>query len=732
MNNIKNGYVSKYLSDAFLFIRTLVYKVSGLADATNDELIRLYGESAVDPDRPATWKYYLNISGQYHPTDEVMTVVSIDTLQEIVFSLENLKTHTATAEAYQHGTREYYTLVSRYPQQERLILGILLPANLQTAIDAEEGKILAYREDLIETNEMTIIEDLETAIKRMLFRWYNVQFNISSPLYLATILSQLHVLLLPKFLNMRLNRCHTSEVHSFHVRMFLASHGELDRFLPYLTLEQSLWLYRNIRYLERNAGRNVQFKNLIEKLLTKRRIAIGGYSIRQTDNFTDYTPKTVARLTPLNPRVNSFLDEVQELTEVYERELSTAPGNVNFLKFKEDTMTKTLQRGPSTALQTKVLHSSMSDLTNAVPETFENVAIRQWCSMSVAGDYDAFVTFNDPKSSITYSLKAVDAFIYMYYASLRADGLTIDRLPDFLNIRQRVNPKPTVQDLLQIVDTEQHNLRAYAETLVAGQPALRPCHSVSAFNTLVTAIYDECYRHWFIISSTEDYYERAMVENMTHRLFEDKRVTLPITSASMTEWLFEKNLPAYTYDRAEALALISNIYRAALGLKLNTQVKLSNVQKALLGLMEELSSYSIQFTREINETDLILVNWPAVRAGNLSQAQEDTRELETETLLMSSFGEGASRCEDYQYGEYALVDVQPSVAILSVETDVVPEQSISFGSEQHSDDTATPLFFDLTYDGQDNAIDEKHGVIGYSLLNHLTETQLSTLKSIYQ
>ena len=732
MNIIKNGYVTEYLDNAFLFIQTLVFKLSDLASLANEEVVQKYGVDAVDLQHPETWKYYLNISGEYHPTDTLMRVVSIDTLQEIDFTKENLAIHTATASAYSFGTRDYYALIAKYPTQVRLINGIVNPCDKTKAMEAEDGTILAYRKDLIEANEHTLLQSLEMVIKNMLFRWYNQQFNISSPLYASTFLTQLYMQLVPKFLNLRWERCHTNEVHSFHVRMFLSSHRETDRYLAYLTKEQALWLYRNIRYIERNSGRAEQFHTLIEHLLTKRQIPIGGYSIRHIDEFESYQPKVVARLDLLNADVNAFRDDVQEVIEVYNRELLMEPGNAEYLEQHQEESINLLRRSASTAIQTKVLHSSMIDLTNAVPETYEDVAIREWCHLSNMGIYDAYVSFKDPKTSIVYSVTAEDAFIYLYYISLMHDGYTVTQIPNYLNLRQRRHPKPSVEDLLSVTDRVKFDLTAIAQDLIANQPAILPCHSVSSFNTLITSIYQECYRHWFLISSIEDYYERAQVDNMTNMLFETKRTVLNFEASTIDAWLFSKNLPTYDYSRDEAEALISAIYQAATGVKDDAYARLSNIQKAMISLMTELSSYSIQITSEINEDGLLLINWPAVRLGNLTQSQSDTRYIESEVLIDSLGGAVANHTDlTTNLGDGAFIDAESKHSILAIKIDPVVDQSMTATTLATTHDTDTPMLTELSYDGQDIELDNRYGVIGYTLLNSLTEEQFSNLKSIY-
>lgn len=729
---IKNGYLNQYLNDAFTFVKTLVFKFQDTALLMNEELARLYGTEIIDHTQPKTWKYFLNVSGQYHPKDTMMRVVSIDTLEEIDFTKDNLRVHTATAEEYRYGTRKYFELVKRYPTQQFLINGILNPADIDIAVAAKDGTILSYRKDLIESNETTLLIDLESYIKRLIFRWYNGQFVMSAELYHSLFISKVYSQLTQKLLNLRLERCHTYEVHSFHVRMYLASHGELDRYLPYLTLSQSLWLYRNIRFIERNAGLSEQFYELVDKLLTDRGIPVGEYSIRQIDQFTDYIPNLIARLKPVNDKNNSLTDDIHTVEEVYRKEYPIAYDNELWLSYSQQASIDLFKLNSSGVTQTKMLHSSMADYTNAVPEPFEVVAIRQWAYMANNGLFESYVSFKDPKTSILYSLSAKNAFIYFFYIHLKRDGLEINQLPKFLNMQQRKHPKPTVDDLMRVVDTEKHSLQYIAEDLLSGQPAIQPCFSNSAFQTLITKLYNEAYRHWFIISSMEDLYERAMVDNMIRQLYEDEVIEIDTGASNMGEWLLINNLPDYDYDVSEANLLIKAIYEAVTGIKNDDTKLLKNIQKAMISLMSELSSYTIQFTTEVNDNDLILINWPAVRLGNIKQRQEETRLIDSEVLLLESRGHGEVSVLNEQSNEEAIRIQDPNISASSViSIDPVIDQSLNLRSSLSLSDIGSPFTMAITYDGQNVSLDEDNVLPGFTTFDLLSERQKSTLKSIY-
>lgn len=730
MDSIENGYLVQYLEQNALFAKTVVVKLTEAADLINEGVVANYGGAAVDKNHPETWKYYMNLAGLYHPTDTIMTVVSIDTLETIDFTLDNLRVHTATAKAHAYGTRLYHSLVYRYPQQEGLINGILCPADITTAIEAESGTIVSYRKDLIETNEVTLLADLEVYIKNVMHRWYNVQFAMSDGYYVAAFFTQLHAFIYPKLLGLRMKRAKTSEAHSFHVRMYLASHSGLDRYLPYMTLKQSLWFYRNINYVQRNAGKVSQFNKLMEKLLTDRGIPIGRYTMRQLDSFQlNYRANIKVRRKMLNVGQSILTSDFQPFESLINKEVDICPGNKDYLDIHTDSIRLKAETANSSVIGTKVLDSSMVDYTDAVPEPFEVVALRQWCYMATHGLYEAVVSFKDPKTSETRTLSALDAFIYLQYVSLNADGITIEQMPDYLNMQQRINPKPTVADLLSVVAYKEHDLQLYAEEIVRRQPTIEACFSVTAFNQHVYRIADEAYWHWFLISSIQDYYERGQVENMVRRLYEDTRVHLGVT---MSQWLEKNNMPAYNFDRLEAMAAIKAIYEAATGQYVDDTRLLKNIQKAMVDLMTELSSYSIQITREINASDLLIINWPAVRFGNRRQSQSIGRTIDASTVLLSSTGASEQPAKilagtDSSSLEKQVTNGYQMTAKVETITSVVAGAQL----ETSYDDVGAFMRMDVTYEGQNETLDQEMKLPGYTTFHNLSEALQKQLKSIY-
>lgn len=726
----QNGYLERYMEDTAKLHRSLVVKFNDAAELMNLGVSSQYGNDAVDKTTPSTWKYYLNLSGKYHPTDEVMQVISIDTHELIDFTRENFEVHTATQAAYAYGTRNYYDLVRRYPKQEFLINGILQPCDIDTAIAAPDGTVLSYDKSLVEVNESSLIQKLEEYFKSAFHRWYNRSFIMSNRYYPATFYTTLLAEALPKILLIRLQACKTSEAHSFHVRMYLASHNQLDRYLPYLSLNQALWLYRNVRYLQRHAGMNKTLDTLISEILTKRGIPLSEYSVRQTTDFQDYLPEVVARAKPLASGSNSTGVEYHSIDLLYDRELELTEGNPDYIGKTFDSDVEKLQTANTSVIQTKVLHSSMVDYSNSVPEPLEVVALREWFAMTRRGLYEVLVSFQSPKDSVGYTLSAGDAFIYMQYVTLMSVGIVIDKVPQYLNYRQKRHPRPTAEDLLSVVDEKFHYLRPVAEAIVLGQPALTPKYSVTAFYEYANQVAEQAYWHWFQISSHEDMDERGYVQNMVNRLYEDVLGSYAASPENMAEWLKSRNLPEYDLNYDQAQVLIRSIFEASTGIQTDSTKILKNIQRALIELVKELSSYSIQITRDVNETAIVPINWPAIRTGNIRNTSDIWSNVDASVLVFETKASG-SALEAVEATTDSVTKVSNEV-VQTYPIAIDQDEVISIESSGAVSDIAGNITVAVTYNGQNLTVDERTGIPGYTTFNRLSENQRSNLKTIYR
>ncbi len=723
-------FLQNYIDDNRKLAKTIVIKSSITAELINDDIKLKNNSYIIDELDMSSWKYYMNISGLYHPLDEPMVITSLDTLEEITFSKENLAIHTATAKAYQFDSRYYYSLVNKYPNQVQLILGILYPCDIDTAINAVDGTILSYPKYLVEEQESSLMIELEEYIIRFITRWYIPAFNLTDSLYTASFYAILYLNIFTKLLNLRLARVKTLEVHSFHLREYLASHDYLDSYLPYMTLKQKLWLYRNLNYLFRNTGKVEQFKTLLQKILTDRRIPLSEFTVRHLGDFDDnFYPNLRIRRKPINPEVNTSDKRYFSLDDLYNIESPLVYGNEDYLDIHKDDITTKLKLSTSNVLQTKDLESKMVDISDSVPFPLDEVLLSLWATLIDNNLYNAIVTFKDPKTSENISIEAKDAFIYMQYITLKSLGISTVNIPDFLNLRHIRTPKPLLAELLYFVDKSLENVNTSAVDIRSNFPDLSLLHSTSSFFDLGKKIFDECLRHWYIISHTEDLYERVYVENVSLSMFEVKLIKLEETPTSVSSFLSSRNLREYDYTYQEAQVLIQNIFNSATGLNIDSTKLLKNIQRAMIGIMKTLSSYTVQYITDINDSDIIPLNWSAIRLGNIVEDGEEYIYLPEGVNIVESY----NNCQD----DLVIESVGNTDEIANViiedlqELDINLIESSNEDVDESIDLNINKIDVEVSYDILDPLVSDKTNFIGLEYFNSLSDEEKEDLISIY-
>ena len=720
----------QYILDNKTLVRTMVIKSSVSADAINNWLITQDGGDAVDLYDPTTWKYYLNLSGEYHSTDTVMEVISLDTLEPMVFSKANLATNPETASQYMYGTVYYYKLLAQYPTQEQIIIGMVYPVDINIAIGATDGTILSYPDYLVESQELTLVYDLQTYIQNWIVRWTITGYGFTDNLFYTAQHAILYLSILPKLLNLRLLRCKTYEAHTYHIKEYLSSHGSLDVYIPYMTLEQILYFYRNIAYIERNSGIDKQFYTLVTEVLTKRFIPLSQFTIRQqnsvdSENYTNI----LVNETPINPEISTPEVPYFDLNTLFTKETTTTYGNKAYLLAEQTKMTNTLKNLTATTLQTKDLQSAMLDYSNDIPDTLDSVMMAHWVYMASVGLYTTNVDFKDPDTGNTITLPCKEAFVYMYYITLKAMGIDPPTIPDYWVNKRSTNPSPTLAQLMSVANNTP-DLTAIASKLIANHTHLTQCNTPTQFYSLTSSIFNELLYNYYLTSSEQDYVTRAMVANMVLKFYVDGNIIFYPTPVATTDWLKANNLPAaYTYSLASAKTLIANIFNAGSGYTPDPTKSLVNIQKAMVGIMTELGSYSLQYMTEINLSNILPLSITSVRLGNLKYNLTEDIEadigigvFDTQYLLSSDMVVDFS---SEPQGKPDAINLSASVNLLNdgvyetvINTEVimaVPLNGLSLG---------------FTYTGFDPTVSSTTDFIGWETYLALTTTQKKQIKYV--
>ncbi len=604
-----------YRRKVFDLSRTLVVKSSASADAINREL-RNYGFDVNEND-PSTWKYYLHLAGNYHSSDQAMTVKSLDTTQDIAFTRATLNDHLATLREYRTFGAYYRALVARYPDQEDLIRGILNPVAFEDAVDTVDGSILYFDSELVEPNEENLIPRLEAWCQVFSRRWLVRAYAQVDDLYVAAHLAQLYMLIPSVVMNIRLGNCHTNYAHSYHIREYLASHQKLDWAVDYMTKKQMLWLYRQIRFIERNAGKQSTFHSLIQNILTERSLPLAEWSMRHQlkEMPGELVPRIEFARDTLNLDLSAAGVETRTVTEMLDAEEIVAKGNSRVLEDAAVVIREQMENSPDDRLDTKILESAVLDTSDATIFTFADTLLNHWLYLSFVGRYTAVITVDNPKTGAPLVLSVRDAFIVFVYSFSKAYGLEIHNLPVLPAHFVRKLQMPLRSEIEGLIDRKLLN-PAVVDALFRPVTPVGNYISTQAFYTDVKRIHQGLLDHRWIWATREHKDERGQVEGAALHFYQHVDCDLGSTQ-SFDDWFTERGLDMPSFSELEAGLLADVLVSYATGANLNTTTSLKDIQAAMLKIMSTLSSYSVQYLQSINTQPLIVTDWPMPRIGDI-------------------------------------------------------------------------------------------------------------------
>lgn len=671
-----SNYFALYLAACVALAQTIIVKSEESEQGLNQYVIdhENYGASYVDETDPTTWKYYMNLSGQYHFTDTVMNIISLDTMETIEFNAANLKIHTATAAAYQFGSKYYQALVDQYPSQVMLILGILYPVDMALAIAAKDGQILGYPSKYVEPNEYNLIANLQEWIYAFKSRWINPQYGVSDELYFTVQLANMYQGILQQIIGFREQACGTSEMHSFHQQQYLASHQGLDAYMNELSLPQIIWLCRNINYIQRNVGKKSTFETLIANILTLRSIPLAAYTMRHdTSNMPTQTYPTIFfESDPLNFGENLVASTSWTLDTMLDTEQPLATTNAEIQADAEPEIRILMENSLSNTLQTKVLNSAMVDEADSSPYTLENILMNHWLYFSSKDLYSAFIVVDNPVTGEpVVPMNAKDGFVFMWYCYSKSIGidLTTHPIPAALATRVVRMPQPPVSDLLSIVDATLVSQDVATQAL-GYMPTISPMISVTAFYNTCVQLWQAANNQRGLVALQEDYRARGQLYGATERIWSDNMIQMGDgNSETFAQWFEFRNIDIGNFSADDYGLMYASLVQAATGLNLTNTNSVANLQRAMIAIMQTLSSYSVQYLYEINDGEIKGIDWPMVRVSNPQISATSLTNDEENVDVFNVTGSGSQQSPYFDVGA-PFTEVISAQAAISLDCDI--------------------------------------------------------------
>lgn len=608
-----------YYDSVTRLVATLVLKDETTCEIINSRLKVLGRE--VDEQRPETWKYYLNLAGLPHITNRPMTVVSMDDRTTIEFTRDNMDIHIKTRRDYQYGSRFYDELIEKYPEQEMLINGILNPVDITAAIAADDHSILYYDPSLVEARETNLIPLLQEWITGVFVRWANTDYRINNPLFIAARLMILFMAMPTHIMNLRTDNCRTIMAHSYHIRRYLGSFGPLDQYYTEMSEFQRLYFYRDIRSLRRNCGKNETFSTLTKNVLTRRRLPLAEYVIQQNDaNIpTDFQPATQFLRRSLNGIPAALGEDIKNTDQMLYMQRSIARDNEDESPYASIYVPEANELNQASVANTKVLESNVLDLKESEPYTLAEVLLNHWIFLADQDRYTAVVELILPNGGETSKISMKDAWVLYQYLYMLRSGWKMEVIPAIMAKRVRrldQHPDPAVKmptwkELrgicsYKMVDDE------YVTEALRRNPVIDRYVSIDTFVLAMVDVHQRMLRHRDLYVWRNDFYQYGEIKQMTDRIYMDYPVNM-YKGQRYDQWLVQRNINLDGFTPIQIDAIMESLLSQATGKGLRLVQSLKDVHQAMIGIMSQLSSYSVQFIQEINEEAVQMFDWPHLR-----------------------------------------------------------------------------------------------------------------------
>lgn len=668
----------QYVEQTLTLTKSLIVKNEATAVVMNT-YIQALGH-AISSDK-TTWKYYLNLAGIPHFLDKPIYVSSFDTKETIEFSIESLKLHPVTKEYFQPHTVHFKSLVEKYPEQELLIRGILNPTPMAEAIDSEDYTILRFSKSLVEQQETNLIPNLQQRINNFSTRWNNPSYNVTDELYLASHLAVMYHNIPSWVMAIRLNNVKTNFAHSFHIKEYLKSHGRLDRYYNYLTIEQRFFLYRNILYLERNGGSQNSFEWLVDNILTKRGLGLAEYNLKNDVSEIKTTGTKVSTFVRegLNKHHNSNSKSEYTFSEVLEKERVLGRSNKDVEEHTVGDKSFGLVNNKRDKFKSKMLESSVLDLTEAGIIQLSRELIKYWLYMSCEGYYTASFKFINRKDSLSMDINARDGFILYLYLFNKALGITLTKIPRLTVTMVRSNVKVSRETLTNI-GIAKYLDKETIDYLAEDEFKYREVPFNYTFAYTVKGLFDDFNRHHKFFSLKEHCVKRGVAQALTDRLYFTKDVDLVDTEMTYSDWLFNKGIDVEDLDVSEYEMMYSDLVKDMTGSKFISKITVSGIQEAMIDIMSQLSSYNIQYSRETNADPVIVWDKLDTRVGDLNGLLESSISLNNQDKIITdvypkaNIATDQSVCVDMEitslYEDQQLVQLNPNPNVMIGERQV--------------------------------------------------------------
>lgn len=602
-------YLESYILDTVNLTKSIVVKNHQEAKLYNDYLSVLYPGYAPESDLKE-WRYYRHLAGLYHTSDSTMFITSVDNGATITLTKETLFIHKKTKAELLKFDLLYDDLIKKYPQQQLLIRSIITTpvyTDLDKVIKLPDFSIVAYDKKLIEENEHDVIPSLQERINNYKHIWLIPYYQNSDNLFLASQYLILYNYILTSILAIRLENAKTMSAHSFHIRLYLASHFNLDKYQIFLTRRQQLYLYRNLLYFANHTGKNHIFRTLINELFNEHNVSVVSYVFHQTNSLdSEMRTEYVYNQELLNSKNLERSSMDYSLEYLSNKELNVAPNNPAELTLNRHVIDIENKNSRFSKLLTKDLETILIDETDSVSQKLMDT-ITDYLAMLLKHDQVNFLTdVTDPVTNITYRLGTADLFKLFTICLYASHGIKITTFPEYRIKKVFAKKMPSKANLLKLLYKYKFKYRSDIDSLLNAIPPYTNLITSYQFTEFVTGVYKLNIGIWEMLCNASEADDNGQLTLIADAVTQEDLYTF--NDETVEAFLGRVGVKdPRGYERVNLDAYSFSILDSCFDKKLSYLNRLKKLQDALSQVFFKFNSYTVQLLNNYYNDDLLLV-----------------------------------------------------------------------------------------------------------------------------
>jgi len=669
--------IDNYLNNIKLLTSSLVVKHHDIGIVMNKWLYNNQGIAI--PTDYKLWKYYLNLSGVKHATNNDVLITLGETGAVVSLTNTLITEYPAIHQELDSRLDSYKALLLEYPDDTLYINGCLNPVDIDTAIAAKDGSILSYSKQYIEPQEYSLIRELSVTLGLYLDRWYIKEYNITDDLYMSSVWSVMYANIPNMITSKRLNDSYTSEANSFHIEHFFRSHLDIWDNVKPLKQTTIRWLYRNLVSLINNVGSNETFNTVIDKIFTDNGIGLANYTLTQTphniNNSTDIL-EPVYKISPpeftarklnqqySNPETKLLsVDVIKKVVNGQKFDVFTKEDDLAVLT--ETTLSKI--GGVTTLTQpTKIIDFGKVTLFKSYNNSLLETVLDNWLVLAYNGRYVHNIDFVDPNTKDVYKLNTSTGIVLFYYLLFNRLG-TPD--PVMGNVRYRNLLNQHVSKSTLLLKTLPANGTDYIADLILSRLPVTPPRitAIKDFQDSITSQLTMYKDIWTVDSNLNNTFLNGNVKEMVRRTYLTGTINISNNTAPvrLVDLLSSNGINIDITSTYNIDQVMVSLFKSFTGYELQTDALVAEVYNNLEVLFEKLTSYTLQTLATDITTDNMVAPYTTIAVNQTKNGYIRVREANTVSGLEPIQGVTSGIGNDFL--TYIKADRMPVPGIIGVD-----------------------------------------------------------------